>query len=242
MPYRFENQLAVITGGAAGIGRSIASALNDTGARVAILDLETIETPDFISYQGDVSDPVFIEQSIENLTSSHGEISILVNSAAALNKDKFITEMEPDEWFHALNVNVSGVFFSCRAVIPSMLRNESGVILNIASQLAHVAVSKSAAYCATKGAVLQLTRALALDYAEKNVRVNSISPGAYYSERMKNRYGSRQAASKMLAGRYPMGRIGDVSEMVSAALYLLSSDAKFVTGSDLIIDGGYTAQ
>jgi NAD(P)-dependent dehydrogenase (short-subunit alcohol dehydrogenase family) len=146
------------------------------------------------------------------------------------------------EWDRALRINLTGVFLVCRAVLPSMLRTGGGVIINVASQLGSVAIPNSAVYCATKGGVLQLTRALALDHAGDGVRVNSLSPGAVLTPRLTGLYGSGEKAEAELSPKHPIGRIGRPEEIAGAAVFLASSDATFMTGSDLVVDGGYLAQ
>ena len=122
-----------------------------------------------------------------------------------------------------------------------MCDNGGGVILNIASQLGHVAVEGAAAYCTTKGGILQFTRALALDHAEDNIRVGALSPGAVETPRLTDIFGSPEAAEEKLGPAHPVGRLGRASELANAALFLVSEEATFITGTDLIVDGGYTA-
>jgi NAD(P)-dependent dehydrogenase (short-subunit alcohol dehydrogenase family) len=146
------------------------------------------------------------------------------------------------DWQRALDVNLTGAFLMSRTVLAAMRRTGGGAIINITSQLGSVAVPNSSAYCASKGGLLQLTRAIALDHAADNVRVNSLSPGAVMTDRLTALYGSREAVNAALAPKHPIGRIGLPRDIAGAAVFLASDDAGFMTGADLIVDGGYTAQ
>ena len=245
-----EGRLALVTGAAQGIGRAIAERFVAEGAAVALLDTdhdaavavaEALGTAAF-AVAVDIGDGASVAGAVRGVIEKHGEIRILVNNAAASTPRARITDLAPEDWDRALRVNLTGAFLMSRAVLPSMQRAGGGVIINVASQLGSVAVPQSAAYCTTKGGLLQFTRALALDHATDGVRVNSLSPGAVLTPRLVALYGAEAEAEAALAPKHPIGRIGRPGDIAGAAVYLASEDAAFMTGADLVVDGGYLAQ
>lgn len=245
-----KDKVAIVTGAARGIGLAIGKRFAREGASVALLDHDQEGLDAAIDNVGentvsivvDIGEPNAVSDAVRDVIARLGEVAILVNNAAAASVRSKITELAVEDWEHALRVNLTGAFLMSRAVIPSMQRTGSGVIINIASQLGSVAVPNSAAYCATKGAILQFTKALALDHAEDNIRVNSLSPGAVLTPRLTSLYGSDQAAEAALSPKHPLGRIGRPDDITGAAVFLASEESRFMTGADLVIDGGYTAQ
>jgi NAD(P)-dependent dehydrogenase (short-subunit alcohol dehydrogenase family) len=145
------------------------------------------------------------------------------------------------DWERVVAVNLTGAFLLCRAALPPMIASGGGSVILIASQLGRVGSPGRAAYCATKGALIQLAKVMAIDHAAQNIRVNAISPGAVETERLIRRYGSFEAARAALASKHLPGRLGQPSEIAAAAVFLASDEASFVTGADLLVDGGYTA-
>ncbi len=235
---QIDGKVAMVTGAGRGIGRAIAERFADEGATVLRLDRDP--GPDILSC--DVTDEGAVDGVVAGAVATHGRIDILVNNAAAANTTQAFADLSLDDWRLALEVNLTGTFLVSRAVIRAMRAAGGGVIINVASQLGSVAVPGRAAYCTTKGGLLQLTRAMALDHAGDGIRVNSLSPGAVLTERLLDTYGSAGAAEAALAPRHPIGRIGVPAEIAGAALFLASDDAGFMTGADLVVDGGYTAQ
>lgn len=245
-----DGKVAIITGAAKGIGKAIAARFAIEGAKVAMLDSDAEALgkaadeigQDALPLETDIGDEVAVSKTVAHAISRLGEIDILVNNAAARSQRMKITELPLETWEQALRVNLTGAFLMCRTVLPSMQRSYGGVIINVASQLGSVAVPGSAAYCTTKGGLLQLTRALALDHAADGVRVNSLSPGAVMTARILDLYGSKENAEAALSPKHPLGRIGRTDEIAGAALFLASPDSTFMTGADLVVDGGYLAQ
>lgn len=243
-------RLAVVTGAAQGIGRAIAERFVAEGAKVALLDADDDAATAVASALGaaafavtvDVGDAGSVSEAVGSVIEQRGEIDILVNNAATTTPRARITDLSPEDWDRALRINLTGAFLMSRAVLPSMQRAGGGVIINVASQLGSVAVPQTAAYCTTKGGLLQFTRALALDHAADRVRVNSLSPGAVLTPRLTALYGGEAEAEAALAPRHPIGRIGRPRDIAGAAVYLASEDAAFTTGSNLVVDGGYLAQ
>jgi len=238
---RLTGKTALVTGAARGIGAAIADRFAAEGARVARLDLSSCAGND-LTLTADISDEASVVQAVAQTRKEFGRIDILVNNAASSNSQTPIGDLSLAEWRRTIDVNLTGTFLLSRAVIGVMRDTGGGVIINIASQLGSVAVQGRAAYCASKGGILQLTRAIALDHAADNIRANSLSPGAVMTERLTTLYGSEDAVNAALADRHPIGHIGAPSDVAGAAVFLASDDARFMTGSDLVVDGGYLAQ
>ena len=239
---KLEGKTALVTGAGRGIGKAIADRFAKEGARVARMDLAHSRSDGDLNLTVNVSDETAVQRAVSETQAAFGRIDILVNNAAADNSQTPVGDLTLDEWRRTIDVNLTGVFLLSRAVIRMMRKTGGGVIVNVASQLGSVAVRNKAAYCASKGGVLQLTRAMALDHADDNIRVNSLSPGAVMTERLTNLYGSEEAASDALARFHPIGHIGLPSDVAGGAVFLASDDARFMTGSNLVIDGGYLAQ
>lgn len=245
-----SGKATIVTGAGQGIGRAIALRYAEEGARVALVDLDggtAAKVADelgrgAIAVTANVGDEGSVAGAVETVLAAFGTIDVLVNNAAAESLRAPVTELPLADWEHVLRTNLTGVFLMCRAALPTMLAAGSGAIVNVASQLGSVANRENAAYCASKGGVLQLTRAMALDCAPKGVRVNALSPGAVMTPRLGGLFGSDAAANEQLAPLHPLGRIGRPEEMAGAAVYLASDEAGFVTGADFVVDGGYTAQ
>lgn len=196
---KLEGKTALVTGAGRGIGKAIADRFVQEGARVARMDLAHSTSDGDLILTVDVSDETAVQSAVSETQAAFGRIDILVNNAAADNSQTPVGDLTLDEWRRTIDVNLTGAFLLSRAVIGMMRKTGGGVIVNVASQLGRVAVRNKAAYCASKGGVLQLTRAMALDHADDNIRVNSLSPGAVMTERLTNLYGSEEAASDTLA-------------------------------------------
>ena len=241
---------ALITGGAQGIGRSIVKRFHQAGSNVIVVDTSHDKLSDLASEVSsnisicvaDISSEASLNSELAPILQRHVPVDILVNNAATVTRRAKITDLGLDEWQRTLDVNLTGAFLVSRMIIPSMCANGGGVILNIASQLGHVAIEGATAYCTTKGGMLQFTRALALDHAEDNIRVVALSPGAVQTPRLANIFGSPEAAEEILAPSHPVGRLGQAEELAEAALFLVSDNASFITGTDLVADGGYIAR
>lgn len=235
---QLDGRVALVTGAARGIGRAISDRFAAEGATVLRLDRE----PGDGLICADITDDVVVDGVIGGLVAEHGRIDVLVNNAAASNTKAAFADLTLAEWRLSMDVNLTGTFLVSRAVIHAMREQGGGVIINVASQLGSVAVAGRSAYCATKGGLLQLTRAMALDHAGDGIRVNALSPGAILTERLLDTYGTAEAANDALAAKHPIGRIGMPEDVTGAAVFLASDESGFMTGADLIVDGGYTAQ
>ncbi|MCS6931283.1 MAG: SDR family oxidoreductase [Acetobacteraceae bacterium] len=246
-------KVAIVTGAARGIGAAIAAAYAREGARVALLDLDRGAAEDAIAAAGlppgnalavacDVSDPAEAEAAVAQTIVAFGAPDILVNNAAALTPLHRIGDTPRAEWDRTLAVGLTGAFLMSHAVLRAMRPRRSGLIINIASQLGHVGAEGRGAYCVAKSGLLALTRAIALDHAAEGIRCVALSPGAVLTERLTATYGSAEAAEAALLPRHPIGRLARPEELAKAALFLASEGAAFMTGTDLVIDGGYTAR
>lgn len=248
-----SGKVAIITGAARGLGAAIAAAYAEAGARVAALDLDRAAVEETIVALGlprervlalacDVSDAAEVEAAVAQAIAAFGTPDILVNNAAASTPIGRIGEIPRAVWDHTLAVNLTGAFLMAQAVLRAMRPRRSGLIINIASQLAHVAAEGRGAYSVSKAGLLALTRAIALDHAAEGIRCVALSPGAVMTDRLIATYGSAAAAEAALLPRHPIGRLARPEELAQAALFLASDGAAFMTGTDLVIDGGYTAR
>ena len=149
--------------------------------------------------------------------------------------------MEEEHWHRTIAVNLTGAFLICKHAIPHLRAAGGGSIILVASQMARVANAGQAAYCATKGALVQLAKGIALDHAGDNIRANTLSPGGTATDRMVARFGDLETAERVWGTKHPMGRLARPEEMAPGAVFLASDDSAFMTGADLLIDGGYTA-
>lgn len=253
---RVEGEVAVVTGAALGIGRACALKLAEHGAAVAVtdvLDKEGNLLVDEIKSMGgkaefwhlNVADEANVEQVMKEVAATFGKISILVNNAAISGVNKPTHEITSEEWDQLMNINVKGVFFCTKHCIPSMITNGKGSIINLSSIYGLVSAPDVPPYHASKGAVRMMTKTDALIYAPNKIRVNSIHPGFIWTPMVENylhSMGDVEAGKSAVGGLHPLGHLGEVDDIAFGALYLASDESKFVTGTELVIDGGYTAR
>jgi len=248
--FGLEGRTVVITGAGGGICSAIARALAGAGGHVACLDqksptsvVDEIESGGgkAIAISCDVTSETSIKSAIASVTEKFGDIHGLVNGASNDDETSSIANMKTDDWDRTFAVHVRGAFLVSRTVIPSMQRIRRGSIVHIASQMGHVAAKGRAGYCSAKGALIQLAKAMALDLADQGIRVNTLSPGAIETRRMVLRHGDLETARSYNAPKHALGRIGLPTEIANGALFLLSDASSFMTGADLLIDGGYNA-
>jgi NAD(P)-dependent dehydrogenase (short-subunit alcohol dehydrogenase family) len=246
-----ENKVAIVTGAGSGIGRAIAILYASEGAKVVVTDLnekggnETVseirsKAGEAIFFKADTSRHEDSKAAVEKAVSQYGALHIAVNNAGIGGPLKPVGEYPIDGWDKVISINLSGVFYGMRYQIPAMLNSGGGSIVNIASILGKVGTPNAAAYVSAKHGVIGLTETAALEYAAKNIRVNSIGPGYIITPLLTNTLD--EAAMKGLVGLHPIGRLGKSEEVAELALFLNSDKASFVTGSYYNVDGGYLAQ
>lgn len=244
---RLQGKRCIVTGASKGIGHAIASRFAGEGARVLASARSAPQPPlpEGVAFlAGDIADPGQGARLVAACHDAFGGIDVLVNNAA-MQLEKTLPETGIEEWERIFAVNVRGVFLACRAAIPAMARAGGGAIVNIGSYDGFVADPGLAAYCATKGAVHALSRAIAVDHGTDGVRCNVICPGWIATDMMEAYLASMpdpQAAAKKLAANQPAGRIGRPDDIAALALWLASDEAAFVTGQLLVCDGGLTAR
>ncbi len=242
---------AVVTGAGNGIGRAIATAFASAGAAVMCLDINAgaaEATARMIASAGgrtqarqcDVSLESDTRAAAEAAQSSFGAIHVLVNAAATDDPNGTVLDISPADWTRVFAVNVMGAYLMSRAVLPAMVAAGSGNIIHIASQLGRVGAPARVAYCASKGAIIQLAKAMAVDHAAQNIRVNALSPGAIETRRLVLRFGDMETARRLSGPKHLLNRLGQPEEIAQAALFLASDAASFMTGADMLVDGGYT--
>lgn len=242
----FNEKVAIITGGASGIGLATAKKLLNEGAKVVLVDWNQ-DVSDIAKNLGkncigircDVSCDTNVQETISKIMEKFGHIDYLVANAGIGGGPNKAHEVSIDEWNKVIGVNQTGIFLMNKYVISEMLKNGKGAIVNTSSMYGLVGTTMSFAYSASKGAINQMTRSLALTYAHDNIRVNAVAPGyvdtpilASVPKEMKD----------AMANQLPVGRLGKDTEIANLICYLLSDDATFITGAIVPIDGGFTAQ
>jgi NAD(P)-dependent dehydrogenase (short-subunit alcohol dehydrogenase family) len=240
---------ALISGAAAGIGRAIALAFAEAGAAVACMDLDRAGAEAVareaggkaIGCAGDVAREADCNAAAKAAHDAFGRLDILVSGAAPHDPSGTILETTVADWERVVAVNLTGAYLLCRAALPLMIAAGGGSVILIASQLGRVGSPGRAAYCATKGALIQFAKVMAIDHAADGIRVNTLSPGAVETDRLVRRYGSFEGARQHMGPKHLLGRLGQPPEIAAAAVFLASDASSFVTGSDLLVDGGYTA-
>jgi NAD(P)-dependent dehydrogenase (short-subunit alcohol dehydrogenase family) len=248
---RLDGKVTLITGAGGALGRVAAELFAAEGSRVAIVDLtEQSELVDTIVAGGgkaitlaaDVADMASVEAAVGSCVAAFGGLHVLYNNAAvSLPDDDGPTTTEEMTWNTTMDINVKGVWLCCKAGIPAMLDSGGGSIINVASFVAHVgAATPQLAYTTSKGAVLAMTREIAVEYARRGIRCNALCPGPVLTPLLTT-YLSDEAKRQRRLVHVPMGRFGEPEEIVRGALFLASDDSSYMTGQSLLIDGGITA-
>lgn len=241
---RFEGKRAIVTGAGSGIGHELTTILLEEGAQVVGLDINVESIPrGAIRITSDLQDVSDVEASMAKAIDALGGLDILCNNAG-IGSTKSVLECAPDEWDRVFAVNVRAVYLGIRAALPTMLAAGAGVIVNTASVAGTIGLLDRAAYCASKGAVIALTKQVAIQYAGQGIRCNCVCPGTIDSpwvQRLMEEAADPAERRRNLVARQPVGRLGQPIEVARAIAYLASSESDFMTGSELVIDGGILA-
>lgn len=249
---RLKDKVAIITGARSGIGFATALRFAAEGAKVVVADIMdaqqqvreiTKQEGEAIFVQVDVSNESQVNLLIEKTVATYGRIDVQVNNAG-IELTKKVTDTTEAEWDHLMDVNLKGLFLCAKAVIPVMQRNRGGNIINVGSELGLVGDSELAAYCASKGGVIQLTKAMAIDYADDGIRVNCVCPGSVFTPLLDRMIGSCQNPEderQQIVENILLKRFAQPEEIANVILFLASDESSFMTGSVVTVDGGYTA-
>ena len=253
---RVDGKTAIVTGGALGIGKASALRLAEEGAQVAVTDVKKDEGRAVVKeikdadgsaqfWPLDVSDEDAVERVFDEVAQAYGGIDVLVNNAGISGTDKPTHELTEEEWDEVMAVNEKGVFFCTKHAIPYMQEAGGGSIINLSSIYGIISAPDIPPYHASKGAVRLMTKTDALEYAEDDIRVNSVHPGFIWTplvEEYLSEQGDVEEGREQLDELHPLGHVGEPDDIANGIVYLASDESKFVTGSELVIDGGYTAR
>lgn len=247
---RLSNRVAIVTGASAGIGRAIARRFAEEGAHLALAAVDRAEVMEedaerframgrkAHAMEVDVGRLDNLRRMVEETVRELGGVDILVNNAA-IRIQKSVDEVTEEEWDRLMAVNLKAYFFASQFVLPYMRRAGRGRIIHIASERGHIGAPGASAYCAAKGAILNLTRQMAVELAPMGIGVIAISPGPVVTEHHLARYKDEPEARKALLEAVPLGRFGEPDEVAAAAAFLASDEAGFIHGTSLVVDGGY---
>ncbi len=248
---RLDGKVALVTGGARGIGRAICEAYAQAGAKVAVADLleedaqDTADAIGGLAVTMDVTDVTSIKAGVAKVEEHFGGVDVLVNNAGIFNMAS-IDKITPEDYRRQYDVNVGGTIFACQAVVPSMKKRGGGAIVNFASQAGRRGEPNIAVYCSTKAAVISITQSLALELADDNIRVNAIAPGvidtpmwdvvdAQFAEYENKPLGQKK---REVGDAVPLGRMGDPRDVADPCVFLASDEARYITAQTLNVDGG----
>jgi NAD(P)-dependent dehydrogenase (short-subunit alcohol dehydrogenase family) len=247
---RLGGKVVLIAGAASGIGAAIARRCAAEGARVVCADRNEAAARRLALDIGPVAAAVACDVTISDAARAavgcaldqFGRLDGLVHNAAAPSLDGTVVDLDEAQWRLELDVSLTGAFLMGKAAVPAIAAGGGGSVVLIASQFARVATGKSVAYCAAKAGLVHLAKAMAVDHAPEQIRVNSLSPGAVATERLLQRWPTLEAADAALGSAHLLGRIAQPEEIAAATAFLLSDDASFVTGADMLVDGGYATR
>jgi len=250
--FNLNGKTAIITGSGSGLGKAIAIGMADIGVNVALIDISIDTLSDVlkeitssggegIALKADVTKSCEVKSVVENVITHYGKIDILVN-CAGITRRMPAEDFDEADWDMVIDVNLKGTFLFCRDVGKHMLKNGEGSIINITSLGAHVAIVNSAAYCASKGGVAQLTKTLGVEWASRGIRVNAISPGVFETPLLQQCIDKEADYGVRMLSKIPRGKFGKPEELIGPVVFLASEAASNVTAQILSVDGGYLAQ
>lgn len=249
---QLTDKVAFVTAAGGAIAGATARRFAMEGAAVYCVDIDNdnvAQTAATITKDGgratarhcDVTDESEVQDALAACVAEFGRLDIVFNAAAAQEPNATVETMSLSTWNEVVEVNLTGMFLVCKYAIPHLRKTGSGSIINIASTFGHIAWPERPAYMATKGAVRQLSRSIALDFSGDGIRANSISPGAIETRRLLQRTPTMEQVRERMVPLHPIGRLGQPEDIANAALYLAGDQSSFVTGSDMLVDGGFTA-
>lgn len=251
-PFRLDGKVAFITGASRGLGLAMARAMGHAGARVVLIsrkkdeveaaaaDVQRETGQPMLGLQMDVTNEQEVNEAVERTVAEFGQLDILVNNAG-INIRKPIHKFTLSEWQQVMDINLTGVFLCTRAVAEHMMERKTGRVINMASMMSFISLPERIAYATSKGALIMFTKTMALEWAPYNITVNAIAPGPFKTE-LNAVILQNPEVSNFFNTRIPLGRWGEVDELGNLAVYLASDASAFITGSTIVIDGGWTAQ
>ena len=250
----FENKKAVVTGGASGIGKALVRRLLEEGAQVAVIDKSPPYGPqefgnDFsldnlLSIQADITLEDEVQAAAQKIEGILGTVEMMFNNAGVEHIGTMV-DTSADDWDRVMDVNVKGIFLVCKNILPLMIAGGGGSVVNVSSISGILGWPASAAYCTSKGAVMLLTKQMAVDYGRHNIRVNAVAPGTTKTpmiDRLLSGEKDLVSVTEMIKDRHPLKRFAEPREIAEAMLFLASEEASFITGAVLPVDGGYTSK
>jgi NAD(P)-dependent dehydrogenase (short-subunit alcohol dehydrogenase family) len=247
---RLDGKVCVITGSGAGIGREAALLFSEEGASICVADVNekagektAMECRDAFFFEVDVAEPESVSAMYQETATRYGRIDVLYNNAGIMPKDDAsILETEVDAWQRVQDINTKGVFLCCRYGIPYLLEGAGGSVINVSSFVALMgAATSQISYTASKGAVLSMSRELAVEFARRGVRVNALCPGPVETPLLMRLFEETPGALERRLVHLPMGRLAQAREIAQGALFLASDDSSYVNGTTFLVDGGLTA-
>lgn len=252
MKLDFTGKVAIVTGAARGIGRAAAEAFAESGAKVIVGDIDEKEGKKVASEMDgearfiklDVSDSESVQNLVSEVKDLYGKIDILVNNAGIFYTEDIVDTPE-EEWDKLMGVNLRGAYLCCHYIVPEMIEQQSGVVVNIASEAGIVGIGGQVAYNVSKAGLISMTKSMAVDFAEDGIRVNAVCPGTTETPLFLNALDEADNPEELrrtYEGIRPLNRLGDPDEIAAAILAMASEELGYATGSILSIDGGYTAQ